>query len=493
MPASRSEHTSDRAEGRGPALSMFSPLSAIVRRGPPTVPLDASVRQALEAMERMRIGSVVVVDREGRIPLGMFTLRDLVRRVSLPGGDLEAPIAGVMTSGLVTLPPQATAHQAALTMARNAVQELVVVDGDGWLVGVVTQNELFGLQRIGVEEVSGEIQTAAEVEGLRRAARGIRRLTEDLLGQGISIETLTHYISTLNDLLTVRIIDLTAEEHDLPPVPMCWIALGSEGRLEQTFSTDQDNGIIFDAGEADAERIRAALLPFARSVNEKLAACGFPLCKGNVMASNPEWCQPLDAWRRTFSRWIHGPDPQAVLNSAIFFDLRPVYGQAALAERLRESVLAAAADRPVFLRHMAEDALRCRPPLGWIRDFAYDRSKEFPHTIELKKNGSRLFVDAARILALAHGVPHTSTAERLRAIERYVRFGEEALQAIVDGFYFVHLVRLRSQCHPRGPGAAANRVDPAELNDLDRHILKESFRQAKRLQTRLALEYQLPT
>jgi CBS domain-containing protein len=142
---------------------------------------------------------------------------------------------------------------------------------------------------------------------------------------------------------------------------------------------------------------------------------------------------------------------------------------------------------------MAEEALHCRPPLGWIRDFAYDHSKEFPRTIDLKKTGSRPFVDAARILALAHGVPHTSTAERLRAVDRHVRFGAESLQAIVDGFHFVHLVRLRSQVRPRGPGAAANRIDPAELNDLDRHVLKEAFRQGRRLQTRLALEYQLGT
>jgi CBS domain-containing protein len=470
---------------------MFSPLSAIVRRAPVTVPLDATVRQALETMERARSASVVVVDREGRIPLGTFTLHDLVGRVTLPGGDLAAPVAAVMTSGLVTLPPQATAHHAALTMARNAVQELAVVDAEGTLVAVVTQNDLFGLQRAGVEEVSNDIQGAADVEGLRRAARGIRRLTEDLLAQGISVETLTHYISTLNDLLTVRIIDLTAEEHDLPPVPMCWIALGSEGRLEQTFATDQDNGIVFDAAPSDAEGVRAALLPFARSVNERLDACGFPLCEGNVMASNPEWCLPLEAWRRTFLRWIETPDPQAVLNSAIFFDLRPVYGQAALAERLRSAVVAAAARRPMFLRHMAEEALTCRPPLGWIRDFAYDRSREFPRTIDLKKHGSRIFVDAARILALAHEVPHTSTAERLRAVERHVGFGEESLQAIVDGFYFVHLIRLRSQVDPARRGGAANRIDPAELNDLDRHVLKEAFRQAKRLQTRLALEYQL--
>src|SRR5689334_3793513 len=131
------------------APGMYSPLSAIVRREPITVPLEATVREALETMERMRVGSIVVADQRTRVPLGIFTLQDLLRRVTLPGGDLLQPIACVMTSGLITLGPQATAHQAALTMARNGVRHVVVVDGEGRIAGVVSQNDLFGLQRVG--------------------------------------------------------------------------------------------------------------------------------------------------------------------------------------------------------------------------------------------------------------------------------------------------------------------------------------------------------
>ncbi len=497
------------ATGRRAPLNMYSPLSAIVRREPITVPLDATVRGALETMERMRIGSIVVADPRTRVPLGVFTLQDLLRRVTLPRSDLTQPIACVMTSGLITLKAQATAHQAALAMARHGVRHVVVVDDEGRLLGIVSQNDLFALQRVGVKEISNEIQGAGDVEQLQHAAMGIHRLADSLMVQGISPETLTHFISTLNDLLTIRIIELTVEEVDLPMVRMCWIALGSEGRLEQTFSTDQDNGIIFEAEEADAGRIREALLPFARAVNGKLDACGFPLCKGEIMAGNPQWCLALHEWRRTFARWIYEPQPQALLNAAIFFDLRPIYGDEVLAERLREWLLAAARDQPLFLRLMAENALQCQPPLGTIRDFVYDRSKEFPHTIDLKLHGSRPFVDAARIFSLAHGVPHTSTAQRLRATEEVWDFGKDGLAAIIDGFHFIHLLRLRNQgeagrarlhapVRPSRASAAAqdahagtNRIDPEDLNDLDRHVLKEAFRQARRLQNRLALDHRL--
>jgi CBS domain-containing protein len=292
-------------------------------------------------------------------------------------------------------------------------------------------------------------------------------------------------------LLTVRIIELTVDEFELPTVPMCWIALGSEGRLEQTFSTDQDNGIIFAADDADAGRVREALLPFARAVNQKLASCGFPPCKGDVMAGNPRWCLTVDEWRRTFRSWLDEGQPQALLNACIFFDLRPIYGDESLAERLRAWLLPAAADRPLFQRLMAENALRCQPPLGTLRQFVYDGSREFPHTIDLKKHGSLPFVDAARVLGLARRVPDTNTAQRLRAVAEVLLIDGRSLQAIVDGFYFIHLLRLRNQCNLPGLRPGANRIDPDDLSRGDRQVLKEAFRQARKLQERLVLRYAL--
>jgi len=475
------------APERPPALSMFSPLSAIVQEEPFTVPLQATVRETLEAMERRRLGSVVVAD--GRVPLGIFTLRDLLRRVALPGAGLEEPIACVMTSGLITLGPHATAHQAALVMARNRVRRVIVVDAEGSLLGVVSQDDLFGLQRAGVTEIGDRIRSARDVGGLGGAAAAIRRLTAGLLAQGVGAEMLTHSISTLNDLLTIRVIELTADELDPPTVPICWMALGSEGRLEQTFATDQDNGLVFECAPSDVDRVRDALLPFARAVNARLAACGFSECKGGIMAGNPRWCLPLPEWRRTFSQWILEPRPEALLHAAIFFDLRPIYGSEALVEELRGFVLEAARDQPLFLRLLAEEAVRWRPPLGTFREFVCDGSKEFPHTIDLKANGTRPFVDAARVLSLATGVSHTNTAERLRAAAEAIGLDPDDAAAIVDGFHVVHLARLRNQC--RRPEGDGNRVDPRTLNDLERQVLKEAFRQARKLQHRLAIEHRL--
>lgn len=470
--------------------AMYSPLGSLIRRQPVTVPLDATVRQAIKVMDEKRIGSIIVADAGGKLPLGIFTLRDLLHRVALPGCTLDLPIASVMTAGVITVKPQTTAYQAALIMGRRGLRHLLVVDDAGNLIGIVSQNDLFALQRTGLNDVTNNIREARDLAALQGCAKDIRSMAVTMLGQGVAADQLTHLISTLNDLLTLRIIELTHDEFELPQVKWCWMALGSEGRYEQTLSTDQDNGIVFEADGADADQVRKNLLPFADSVNRKLDACGFPLCKGGIMAGNPDWCLSQEEWRGKFSKWIQAPEPKALLNASIFFDFRPLYGDEDLSDSLREWLLGISGKATLFLRLMTENALQCQPPLGLIRDFVYDNNKDFPHTIDLKMYGSRPFVDAARIFSLANNVAMTSTAQRLRGAAEATNLGAD-VEAMIDGFYFIQQLRLRHQHDLNGNNAGANRINPDELNELDRHILKEAFKQARKLQDKLRLDYRL--
>jgi CBS domain-containing protein len=314
-----------------------------------------------------------------------------------------------------------------------------------------------------------------------------------MLAQGASVEQLTQLISTLNDRLTARVIELClAEIPDLPT--FTWLAFGSEGRCEQILRTDQDNGICFPVPEgASAEPLRTLLLPLARRINEALAQCGFELCAGDIMASNPECCLSLDEWRQRFAQWIERGTPEHLLKASIFFDFRALWGDPAPAEALRDLALGQAGRNPRFLRQMAANALRAEPPLGLIQDFARSGSGTRAGTLDLKMTGTTPFVDGARILALGCGVRETGTVARLRACaERKLIRADEAA-AWGDAYAFILLQRTRNlQSQQRaGQHQADNRLDPDRLNELDRRILKEAFRQARKLQSRLKLDYRL--
>ncbi len=471
--------------------TLHSQLAAMIRRKPITVTPESSLREAVLLMSEHRIGSIIVVEPESGRPLGIFTLRDLLHRVAAKHYDLDQMVMSVMSdSGLLMLNWRATVYQAALMMARNGVHHVIVVDATDKLVGIVSQEDIYELQSGGGKAISGAIRGARDMEGLIAAAEDIHRLAERTLAEGGAAEALTQLISSLNDHLVVRLIELTKAEFDLPKVSWAWLAFGSEGRYEQTLSTDQDNGLVFAAPGSQAAAVRAALLPFAAEVNRRLDVLGFPLCKGNVMASNPELCLSLDEWHQRYASWLRSTTPQALLDASIYFDFRPLYGDEALAGELSEWLRKNLPGATLFLRFMAENALRARPPLGIIRDFTFDDSKEFPHTIDLKSSGTRLFVDVARILALANGIGATSTPERLRAAAEKGKIGRDDVAALIDAFFFLQKMRLRQQ-QQGTPLGLANRVDPETLNELDRFVLHESFKQAKKLQNRIRLDYRL--
>jgi CBS domain-containing protein len=357
---------------------------------------------------------------------------------------------------------------------------------------VVSERDIFSLQRLGLGEITAEIRLAANVDILAGVAGEIRKLARLLVEEGVAAEQLTTFISVLNDRLSQRVLDIERKGHGWESIGWCWLSFGSEGRFEQTFSTDQDNGLVFVAHDgAHPDQARARLLPFAKGVNDALDACGFPLCKGGVMASNPRFCLSLDEWKDRIRGWIQTPEPRALLDAAIFFDLRALHGDATLAADLRAWIHRLAKANPAFLRFMAENALESRPPLGVLRDFDTRDAPEKAHSLNLKLKGARPFIDAARIYALAHGLSHTNTAQRLRAARAGTGMGAAEAEAMVHAFFTVQALRLRTQATMQPGEEGANLVDPDKLDDFERRVLKEAFLQARKLQSRLALDYQV--
>lgn len=488
LPTPGATSQAERPSHFGP---MDGPLRALAPRPPLFLDPSASVYDTLALMDRERGDAVVVVDGATQLPLGIITLADVVHRILLGGIAIDESVVGVMTGAPLTLPADAPAHRATVLMTKRYLRHVVLVEPDGRLCNVLSQADLFGLRGGGADVLAETVATAKEVGTMAKAADAIRRRGAELFGNGMGVEALGHWMSALNDLVSIRIIELIEDEFDLPPVPWCWMVFGSEGRLEQSFATDQDNGLIFQPGDEDStEAVRQAMLPFARAVNQALDACGFERCKGDIMAGNPAWCLSLTEWKQRFDAWMRVPEPEAVLNSTIFFDFRPLYGRYELADNLRTWLSPRPPRHDRFLRALAEQALTCEPPLGWMGRFRYDGEKEFPHTLDLKKYGLRPFVDAARIWGLANGIWATNTGQRLRATAEALDRPPSDMAAAVEAFYLVQRFRIQQQLTSKNP-EWVNRLDPRSLNQLNRLMLKEAFKEAKALQQRLRVAYGL--
>lgn len=462
--------------------SLERPLGDLIATAPVTCTPETPLREALERMHKKRIGSMLVTDAAGA-PVGILTRYDILGRITLAQVPLDSAISRVMVQPVLSLTAQNTAQDAALLMSRHGIRH-VPVTRDGVAVGMVSERDLFAMQKQSLKNVSTAIRAAPDVDTLKLVALDIRRLASSLLGQGVQARQLTTLISHLNDVLTERLLRLKADEHGVDLNRLCWLCLGSEGRDEQTIATDQDNALILpnDTSDESREAIRA----FARDVNLALDACGYPLCHGGIMAGEAACCLTLDEWRERFRQWIEQGSPQDLLNASIYFDFRPLAGDKPLAAALRQEVMQAARRTPRFLKQLALNALTRSVPLNWRG--AVDTDDQ--GTVDLKLQGTAIFVDAARLYSLAHGVDQTNTRKRLEAVGPLMNLADTEYGAWVGGFEFLQILRLRiqleSQVLPDGP----NRIVVASLNDIDRRILRESFRVARQMQQRLQLDYQ---
>ena len=479
-------------ETLGTQYSLNTPLGELAMRHPVVCTAQTPLREAVRLMHEQQVGSIVVIDPQ-RYPTGIFTLRDLRQVVASADADLGAPIERHMTVKPFYLSPQASAFDAAMAMTERHIAHVCLVENRR-LCGVVSERDLFSLQRVDLVHLARTIRHAPRLDTLVSLRGEISQLVERMLAHGASSTQITQIITLLNDHTVCRVIELALAERGDPGVPFSWLCFGSEGRREQTLHTDQDNGILFEAADsAEADAIRARLLPLAQYINQCLAQCGFTLCKGNIMAGNPDLCLSRSEWAQRFAGFVREASPENLLGSSIYFDLRVVWGDEEGCEQLRQRLLEQVADNRIFQRMLADNALRQRPPVGRLREFVLTRQgNDKAATLDLKVQGLTPFVDGARLLALANGVGACNTLERLRQLVAQGVIEPLDGAAYEEAYHFIQQTRMQQhQRQARDNLPYSNRLDPDTLNHLDRRILREALRQAQRLQSSLAMRYQL--
>ncbi len=438
---------------------------------------ETTVQAAAQAMAARGVGSIIVADAEQR-PRGIMTDVDLRARVVAEGLDpARTPVGDVMSSPVATVAEGVTAVELLGRMMRRRIHHFcVTADGtpDTAITGVISDRDV--LSSLGTHPTSlmRRIGQAPDAETLRALRARAERLIARYLEQERAMRFVAGVAAAIDDAATRRALSLALEASGPPPVAFCWLALGSEGREERLLRTDQDNALVYvDPPPAQAEAAQAWFLGFGERVTDLIAASGVVLCPGGVMARNPAWCQPLSRWKATFSKWIRTPEPRALMHADIAFDLRPVEGDRALAEALRDHIFAELDAERGFLNFLAANALRNPPPLSFFRQFIVERSGAHESAFDLKSRAMMPLCDAARVLAHAHRLTvYGSTPRRFRALaaaepERAGLFEEAAVA-------YEMLMRRRAQSG-LAHGDSGRFVPIDELGTLQRRSLRNIF------------------
>ena len=449
-------------------------LRDLLRREPITTTGDATIREAAQLMAREQVSSLLVV--EGDRLVGIVTDRDLRTRVLAAGLDTSAPVNAMMTTDPVTARPDDIAMELILEMTSRNIHHMPVVGGDGGTtpLGMLTSTDLMRLERANPIHLVGDVAKAGDLDTLVTLSQRLPRIIDQLVHEDATADGIGRIVTAVGDAIEQRLLHLAERELGPSPAAYAWVVLGSQARLEQGPGSDQDNALVLsdDATPDDAPWFEA----LATFVVDGLVACGYPRCPGDIMATNPRWRQPLREWKRTFARWIDEPVPDAILRSAIFFDLRTVHGDHSLVAELQEQIRVSAPRSARFLAHLARNAAANEPPLGFFRGFVLEREGEHKDTLDLKRGGFHAVVEVARVHALSRGLPQVSTLSRITAAAGAGGLSAARAADLHDAFEFIRYVRLLHQAKQIRSGEAPdNFVAPSELSSFEKRHLRDAF------------------
>jgi CBS domain-containing protein len=481
----------DSREGRPPTVARCSsgadgtvtglatPLSDVVSREPLFVPPTTTVADVALAMREGHHSCALVTSR----PAGIVTNGDLARVVAERRSS-DTPAQHVMSSPVHVLPAGAPLIRALLLMLDEGIEHVPVVRGDR-MVGVVTDVDVMRRQSASPLLVADRIRRVGSGgfhdPALADLSTDLVGVAASLLADGVDGLRIAAVVASLRDALTVRMLQLAERELGPPPCPYAWLALGSQGRMEQLLHSDQDTALAYAEPTDEAGEYFAAL---AERVTDGLAAAGVPRCPGGFMAT--AWCRPLYEWQRTFRGWLDEPDAQSLLDAQVFLDLRPVAG--GLDVGVLDRALARGLNRPGIQLALAQTARRFAPRTRRFRPVRADRLAP----AELKLRGTLPIVLLGRLYGLAVGSPERTTAGRLHGAAAADLISADAADNLLDAYAVLLSIRLATELGGGTGDPVSEKAVPPALSAPQRRELYGALRAVRTALQASAMTYPSP-
>lgn len=468
---------------------MRTRIQQLITREPVSIAATASVFEAGQRMTAEGVSSLLIcaADDPAKV-VGIITDRDLRTRFIAAGLPFATAVADIMSENLISVEAQQYVFEAMLCMLRLRIHHLPVMR-DRRPIGVISLSDLIRYESQNSLLVVARILRAQDVDELSGLKPEIEASFVRMVNEGANSQMVGSAMSVFGRSVKQRLLELATNKLGPPPIPCCFLALGSMARDELLPGGDQDNALILDDSYEPAIH-GDYFKQLAAFVCDGLAASGYPYCKGGIMATTERWCQPRQVWGRYFSEWIAKPSPEDLLNSSIFFDLEGVWGEVDWVEQLKEKIANQAKKNPYFLFALARNALSRTPPLGFFKDFLVERDGKHKNSLDLKRRGTAPLAALIRVHALAAGSTAQNSFDRLDDIRDANLLPLGRADALRDALEFMSMVRLRHQAQNLTLGEEVNNnINPETLSQFDRRNLKDAFQALSNAQKFLKFRY----
>ena len=450
---------------------------------PQFVDPETCVLDVVKKFQALRIGTVLVRDHgNGSQKLGIFTNTGLQRAI-LHGTALDQlPVGELANYSLIKVRPGDLMGDALAILIKHKLHRLVVAEGDN-IIGILEALDLFGFLSNQSYQINEQIILAQDVETLKLAAGQITRLISVLHRNGTKVNMIARLVQELNLRLFERAWLLIA-----PPdlvANSCLFVMGSEGRGEQLLKTDQDNGLVLRDGYVCSVDIAEVCRRFSAA----LADFGYPVCPGNIMVSNPHWCQSVSSFKQMVPMWSVTGSAESLMELAIFMDAHAVCGDPELLEQVRASVFALTADNDGMLARFASAINFFGSSTGWWNRLM---ARGEGDQLDLKKVGTFPLVHGIRSLALAQHLSVVSTADRIAALVAMGKLPEKLAADLMDSLHFFMGLKLKVGLYEMDTGhSISGGIQMEKLSSLDRDLLNDTLGVVKQFKVLLNQRFHL--
>ncbi len=469
---------------------LFQPIKNYCRRNVATCSPSDSVLMVAGVMRDRQISSVIVC--EDNNPLGILTDRDLRNKVVAPGLDAASIVArDIMNAPLITVSENDFIFEALYRISKNNIHRICVVDQDDRLSGIITVTDIMRLQTRSPQKLVRDIDQAATLEELKTYHLKIQDLVIHLVGTGVPPREIVRMIALLNDQLLLRLIELLrARQYKDLTDKFAFVVLGSEGRREQTLTTDQDNAIIY-SDDLSVEEI-SKIKDFSETLIDALIEIGVPACPGGIMAKNEFWRRSFSAWKEVLHSWLTSSLPDNILNGSMFFDLRTIYGDPELEKGLKNMLAEHFDQEKMFLTLSAANVNRFRPPLGLLGGIKVQHSEEHRGQLDVKKAGIFAITEGVKALAMEAGIMEGGTRERIRFLVEKGVLKKKLADDLDASYNFLVFLRLRSQVEDIKSGKGpSNFITLSKLNHMEKGRLKLAFEEVNEFHEFLRVHFRV--
>ncbi|MGD9677046.1 MAG: DUF294 nucleotidyltransferase-like domain-containing protein [Vulcanibacillus sp.] len=438
-------------------------------------------------MSKEHVSSIVLVDNRGEI-CGTVTEKDFVEKLIAKNLSPNNFTAGdIANKNPLCISPDSFYYQILLAMTKEKVKHAIVTEAN-IPIGIITIRDLIRSRNTGVISVIDRLETQSNLKNLATVGQEIEQVLNGLIMENAPIPEILDIITEFYDRLTRQVIDLSIEEmlpeFGPPPVKFCWLTMGSGGRREQFLRTDQDNAIIYETVTdlSQTDKVAEYFTHLSNLINNGLETCGFALCPGNVMASNPLWRGDRSYWNKKVSTWVFTPEKKNIRLLTIFLDFRPVYGYYPLAEELRSFTNKCFASFPLALSHLAQDACRGKLPLNIFGNFVGENSREHKNEIDIKTSISVFLVDSLRILALSKNTTSTNSLERLQYLRQTNTLSKDLSVSLEIAFQTIMRFRISANLEKLKSGKPLdNYINLSTMDQIEKNQLKDALKAIENL------------